>query len=517
MNSLVKGINLLAGALSIGTHGLNAQSSESIRPNILFIIADDMSFPHTGAYGCNWVNTPAFDRVAREGILFTNAYTSNAKSAPSRASILTGQYSWQLEEAANHIGYWPENKFPTFMETLAENGYRAAFTGKGWLPGNSRQRMLTGKPYQEKKLTPPTKSISNVDYSGNFIEFLNETPKSTPWVFWYGSHEPHRAYEYGSGVSKSGKKLSDIEKVPTFWPDNDVVRNDILDYALEIEYFDKHVESIIKELEERGLFKNTLIVITSDNGMPFPRSKGMQYEYSNHMPLAVIWPAGIANPGRVFNEYINFVDFAPTFLKIANINNHNMHPIGKDMTDIFIDKPDKDRSYILLGQERHDYGRPMNQGFPIRSIIENGYLYIYNFKPELWPAGNPETGYLNTDGSPTKTEILILRREGKDTHLWEMAFGKKPQEELYKISVDPECLINLALNPIFDDLKNEMKKKLFNDLCNQKDPRVLGKGSIFDQYPFMDEMSHNFYERFMNGEIKEYQTGWVNESDYEKE
>ena len=516
MDSTIKKINLFAGALTLGICGSCVQSSESNRPNILFIIADDMSFPHAGAYGCTWVNTPVFDRVAREGILFTNAYTSNAKSAPSRASILTGQYSWQLEEAANHIGFWPEGKFPTFVETLADNGYRVAFTGKGWAPGDPGKRRLTGTPYQEKRLTPPTKHISNIDYPANFKEFLNDVPGSTPWMFWFGSHEPHRAYEFGTGVSKGGKELSDVDKVPAFWPDNEVVRNDMLDYAFEVEYFDRQIGMMIKELEERGLFNNTLIVITSDNGMPFPRSKGLQYEYSNHMPLAIVWPDGITDPGRTFDEYINFVDIAPTFLKIAGVKKHDMQPSGKEMIDIFQNVPDKDRSYTLLGQERHDYGRPMNQGYPIRSIMEGGYLYIYNFKPDLWPAGNPETGYLNTDGSPTKTEILNLRREGKDMRYWNMSFGKNPQEELYWIAMDPECLINLAANPLFYNLRKEMNEKLFDNLREQKDPRVSGEGDIFDKYPFMDEKNHNFYERFMNGEIKDYQTGWVNRSDYEE-
>ena len=104
------------------------------RPNILFAIADDWSFGHAGAYGCEWIKTPAFDRVAREGILFNRAYTPNAKCAPSRAIILTGRNSWQLEEAANHQNIFPA-KFKGWMEVLTENGYSTGFTGKGWGPG----------------------------------------------------------------------------------------------------------------------------------------------------------------------------------------------------------------------------------------------------------------------------------------------------------------------------------------------------------------------------------------------
>lgn len=123
--------------LLIGVGCKSRGQSEKVtfkKPNILIAIADDVSFPHMGAYGCKWVSTPAFDRVAREGIRFDNFYTPNAKCAPSRAALLTGRNSWQLEEAANHIGFWPENKYATFFEVMAENGYVAGFTGKGSLP-----------------------------------------------------------------------------------------------------------------------------------------------------------------------------------------------------------------------------------------------------------------------------------------------------------------------------------------------------------------------------------------------
>ena len=105
------------------------------RPNILFCIADDAAWLHFGAYGCGWVSTPIFDSVAARGILFENCYTPNAKSAPSRASLLTGRYSWQLGEAGNHICHFPED-IKVFTEALEEAGYDVAFTGKGWAPGN---------------------------------------------------------------------------------------------------------------------------------------------------------------------------------------------------------------------------------------------------------------------------------------------------------------------------------------------------------------------------------------------
>lgn len=514
---------LFSGAIPLTTYNAQAGMQETSRPNILIVVADDMSFPHAGAYGCSWIKTPAFDRVAKEGILFNNAYTTNAKSAPSRACLLTGRYSWQLEEAANHIGIWPENKFPTIFETLSANGYIAAYTGKGWEPGDpgmkdGKNRQLTGLPYQKKHLKPPTKGIASIDYAANLADFLNEMPgNDSPWIFWYGAREPHRPFEYGTGKSLGGKSTEEIERLPAFFPDNVVVRNDLLDYALEIEHFDMHLEHMLSLLEKKGQLSNTIVIVTSDNGMAFPRCKGLQYEYSNHVPLAIMWQQGIVNPGRNEDAYISFVDIVPTLLQIAKVDQCEMNPSGKSMTDIFNNKSKEDRSYILLGQERHDYGRPMNQGYPIRSIVMDGFIYIHNFKPDLWPAGNPETGYLNTDGSPTKTEILNLRRDGRDTYFWNLSFGKHSREELYHIETDPDCLINLAASPLYFERKKRMKSILFSELIKQKDPRILNNGDIFDKYPFMDQSSYYFYERYMNGEVDEYQTDWVNPSDYEKD
>ena len=503
--------------------GKERNRNEQQRPNILFCIADDASFQHFSAYGCKWVSTPGFDRIAGEGILFNNAYTPNAKSAPSRACIITGRNSWQLEEAANHISNFPA-RFRSFIEVLNENGYFSGYTAKGWAPGNpgiinGKIRELTGKPFNGRTTVPPTNGINKSDYAANFFDFLDQKPEDSPWFFWYGSTEPHRRYQYGSGVSVGGKYTDQIEKVPGFWPDNDTVRNDMLDYAFEIEYFDSQLVKMINELENRGELNNTLVVVTSDNGMPFPRCKGLQYEFSNHMPLAIMWKSGIRQPGRISEDYISFIDFAPTFLELAGVewNESGMaQSPGKSLTDIFgNDAKLNNRSYILLGQERHDYGRPLNQGYPIRSIIKDGYLYQVNFKPDLWPAGNPETGYLNTDGSPTKTFILNQRRKGTDVSYWNKCFGKHPEEELYNLKVDPECLVNLVTISAYQKLKEDLKAILMDDLTVQQDPRVTGNGDLFDSYPFNDPENWNFYERYINGEIKEYKTGWVDPGDYE--
>lgn len=517
---------LLALMVSCKTTSSKAEQKQTAkqekkRPNILFAMADDASWKHFGAYGCDWVNTPTFDRVAEEGILFMNAYTPNAKCAPSRSIILTGRNSWQLEEAANHCPDFPA-KFKTYAEALGENGYWTGSTAKGWAPGNpgeinGKKRELTGPMFNEFTTKPPAKWISKNDYAKNFDAFLDARPDDQPFCFWFGSKEPHRKYEFQAGMKKGGKTTDEIDEVPPFWPDVDSVRQDMLDYAFELEYFDLHLQKMLKKLEELGELDNTIVIITADNGMPFPRIKGQVYEYSNHLPLAIMWPDGIKNPGRKVDDIVNFLDFTPTYLELAGLTTEQvgMQPVsGNSLTDIFFSEKGgqvtPSRDFVLVGKERHDVGRPDDQGYPVRGILRGDYLYLKNFKPERWPKGNPEMGYPNCDGGPTKTYILDTRRKKGQTEFWQMNFGKRPGEEMYNIKEDPYCMNNLAADPKMVDLKQKMNIEMTAKLTAQKDPRILGNGDIFDAYEYSGRVK-NLYERVTNGE--DVPTHWISKTD----
>lgn len=513
---------VLAFSLSAIGVTANAQPARPQRPNILLAIADDWSFGHASAYGCKWTKTPGFDRVAREGLLFMRAYTPNAKCAPSRACLLTGRNSWQLEEACNHICFFP-TKFKTYAEALAEHGYFVGKTTKGWGPGVANDdagqpRQMAGQGFERRKAEPPAKGISNSDYAGNFADFLSAVPAGTSWCFWYGSVEPHRGYEFGSGVAKGGKQLSDIERVPGYWPDNETIRNDMLDYGFEIEHFDRHLVKMLALMEERGQLDNTLVVVTSDHGMPFPRAKGNAYEASNHVPLAIMWKGRIEQPGRVVGDYVSFVDLAPTLIEAAGLawNDTGLQTTaGRSLSDIFRSQPSgaPARDHVLIGQERHDIGRPHDWGYPIRGIVKNDMLYLHNFEPARWPACNPETGYLNCDGSPTKSVVLDGRTKSMQGQLlWQLCFGKRPSEELYDVKRDPDCLHNLASDPQHQSLKKQLHDQLITELKAQDDPRMFGRGGVFEAFPYADAGLRNFYDRYLAGE--KLTAGWVNASDF---
>ncbi len=504
--------------------------SADATPNILFAIADDWG-AHAGAYGTPWVKTPGFDRIAKEGALFTHAYTPVAKCAPSRAIVLTGRHAWQLEEAGNHMSVFPP-KFKSWPEVLMEQGWHMGITGKGWGPGiandaQGKPRKITGIPFSKRKAEPPTSGISKNDYAGNFVDFLDAAPAGKPWCFWYGSTEPHRDYEFQSGVKKGGKKLSDIDRVPAYLPDVETVRHDMLDYAYEIEHVDRHLVRMLEELEKRGLLANTMVIVTADHGMPFPRGKGYAYPDSNRVPLAIRWPDSAAyakgKRGRVVEDYVSFVDLAPTLLELAGIpaETSGMAAItGRSWLPILASdregRVEEWRDYALVGKERTDVGRPYDWGYPIRGIVKDDYLFLRNFEPERWPAGNPETGYLDTDEGPTKSLILERGRADRSDRYWQLNFGMRPAVELYHLQDDPEAIRNLAGETEQGEVAVRLEAELRARLEEQGDPRMFGEGNVFDEYPTSNDATRNFYERFMKGELDATKAGWAAPTDFEK-
>ncbi len=496
-----------------GSMALSCKTGHSLfnkRPNILFAISDDQSWAHTGANDSKIVHTPNFDRIARQGVLFENAFCTAPQCSPSRASILTGRYIWQLEEAGTHSSYFPK-KFTVFTDCIENNGYFIGYTGKPWGPGNWKdagwRRNPVGPEYNRHRLDPPFSGITGIDYANNFKAFLSEKPQGSPFFFWFGCREPHRHYEKGSGI-ETGKKVQDV-KIPSFLPDNKTIRSDILDYAVEIDWFDQQLGQMIDMLESRGELDNTIIVVTSDNGMPFPHAKANMYEYGTHMPLAICWPGQI--PGnRTIKDMVGFIDFAPTFLELAGIT-PPAEMTGSSLLPCLACKKvgiiDPKRDHILSGRERHTHARPDNVGYPCRSIRTRQYLYIHNYKPKRWPAGNPpppdlqhETltadfkpinkGYNDIDGSPSKDYILTHQHDPENAHYFKLACARRPEEELYDIKSDPGCIVNLANKDEFQSIKNDLRKNLDNALFEQGDPRLHGNGDIFESYPRFGRMRH---------------------------
>jgi N-sulfoglucosamine sulfohydrolase len=484
---------------SCGTEG-KTEKETFRQPNILFAISDDQSYPHTSAYGSRMVNTPAFDRVAKEGILFNNAFVASPGCAPSRAALLTGLNTWQIEEAGTHASSFPV-KYKVYPDLLEEAGYFIGFTRKGWAPGDwevsGRTRNPAGVPFSELELDPPFTGIARTDYAANFREFLDARPTDKPFYFWYGCSEPHRVYEKGSGLD-SGKRLEDAE-VPDYLPDTDEIRSDLLDYAVEVEWFDLHLAKMIAMLEQAGELENTIIIVTSDNGMPFPRAKANLYEDGIHVPLAIRWGNNVKG-GRVVDDLVNLIDLTPTFLELAGIEGEALEILeGKSLMNILRSDQqgivDETRNAVFSARERHSSSRWNNLGYPARSLRTHDFLYIRNFAPDRWPAGDPQEllpdgtlapmhhAYYDIDACPTQDFLVENHDHPEYGKYLQWAVAKRPAEEIFDIINDPYCLNNLAADPIYQAELLYHRKILDGYLMKTNDPRVTENGDIFETYP----------------------------------
>ena len=494
-------------------------AEETIRPNILFVISDDQSYPHTSFAGCTFVNTPNFDRVAHEGIYFANAYAASPGCARSRSALVTGRHHWQNEQSGQHFSSWLK-KYVPFVDELEANGYVLGKTGKGvipfryarnekdslWRMGNAAGPNFDFVNYTDEDDERTTTGIRDLNYAENFKIFMDSIRGDKPFFYWFGAYEPHRVYEAGSW-RRLGKKLEDVQ-VPDFFPDTKEIRGDLLDYAVEIEWFDLHLGRMLAYLEEIDELDNTIVIVTADNGMPFPRAKSNSYDYGVHVPMAIRYPKEIP-AGKVCETPVGFIDIAPTLFEVTGISPSQMMPItGRSIWSMITElKEDKDRA-VFSGRERHSSSRYNNLGYPQRAVRKGDYLFIWNMKPKRWPAGAPQkydkndtTKILNMysldedgnylkdgifndiDNSPTKT-YLIENHNNKDIRpFFELAVSKRPEYELYNVVTDRACINNLSGNDNYRLIEEELKTLLEKELRQTSDPRVVGPNKeIFDSY-----------------------------------
>ncbi len=454
-------------------------------PNILFAIADDWGFPHASAYGDPVVETPSFDRIASEGALAHDAYVSSPSCTPSRGAILTGQWHWRLEGAANLWSVFPD-RFETYQELLRAAGYRTGMTGKGWGPGRTETegRELAGRRFE------------------SFETFLAGLGEAQPFAFWLGTSDPHRPFRPGSG-EESGMDLDAI-RLPAAFPDHPDTRGDVADYHWEVQRFDALVGDALRLLDEQGLAETTIVVMTSDHGMPFPRCKSNLYDCGSRVPLAIRWPERL-EAGVEIDAFVSLTDLAPTFLEAAALPRPEamtgrslvaLLEAGNDEAAVETVVEVDGRDFVLTGKERHVPAQeaPDVGGYPGRAIRTHDFLYIRNFRPDRWPNGTPNheqaaysgAWYADTDNGPTKTYMIEHRdRDAEHRRLYDLSFAKRPAVELYDLRSDPDQQVNVAGDPEYEATRDELGERLMERLRATGDPRATGDGDVFDQYPYL--------------------------------
>ena len=457
-------------ALLEEVRGPRAQPAAARRPNIVVAIADDWSFPHASIYGDRTVRTPNFDRVAREGARFTHAFVASPSCTPSRAALLTGQAVHRLEEGGNLWGFLPK-AHAAYPDLLEAAGYIVGFSGKGWGPGRfepgGRARNPAGAQFK------------------SFDAFLEQRPKDRPFSFWLGSSDPHRPYEPGSGAT-SGLQAASVE-IPKFLPDTSGVRNDLLDYYFEVQRFDRDLGLLIAALERAGELDNTILIVTSDNGMPFPRAKANVYDAGARVPLAIRWP-GVAPAGAVIDAFVSLPDLAPTLLESAGLP-----PLegmtGRSLRPLLRGETQSGRDHVFIERERHANVRRGDLSYPVRAIRTKDYLYIRNFRPDRWPAGDPEQyvavgPFGDIDGGPAKSLLLDRRTDPAIAPFFQLATAKRPAEELYDLRRDPHQVKNVAGARDHRTAQRRLREELDRWLRATGDPRAAADDDRWDRFPY---------------------------------
>lgn len=507
--------------------------------NIVFAFADDWGryasvyAEYEGPDSVNHlISTPNFDRVAKEGVLFTNAFVPAPSCTPCRSSILTGQYFWQTGLGAILVGaVWDEN-IPSYPLELEKAGYHIGQTYKVWAPGKTfnapyggerTSYVKAGKNFNQfsHKASNRAKEIGVEaakeellnEVRINFDSFLDSCPPDKPFCYWWGPTNTHRTWEQGSGKALWGLDPDDLKgRLPKFLPDVHEVREDFCDYLGECQAVDAGLGVILDRLEKIGELDNTLVVVSGDHGIPgMPRAKCNLYDIGCQVALAMRWPGHI-KPGRVVDDFINLMDLGPTFMEAAGehipdtMSGKSLLPVMKSDKNGRIDP---ERSFVVTGRERHVHiAREGGLPYPQRAIRTEDFLYIINFAPERWPMGDPEglddpdtdppayeelqwdtfTAYPDLDASPTKAWMIYNRNQENIKPLFKLGFGKRPHEELYNLRNDEFYMKNLADDPEYTEIKNKLNEKLMDILYEEEDPRVVEKPCRFEHPPYAGEL-----------------------------
>jgi arylsulfatase A-like enzyme len=514
---------LVSSAVAIG---------DDKRPNIVFAFADDwgrIASAYAKLDGPGTINdvvqTPNFDRVAREGVLFRQAFVSAPSCTPCRSALLSGQHFWRTGRGAILVGAVWDGSNAAFPLMLRDAGYHIGETYKVWSPGtpadapygapkhsyekaggrfnqfsqNVTKMVADGRPVEAAKQTLYDEVLAN------FNAFLADRKSEQPFCYWFGPTNVHRKWINGSGNALWGIDPDALEgRMPPFLADVPEVREDVADYFGEVQAFDAALGVLLERLEEIGELDNTLVVVSGDHGPPgFPHGKCNLYDFGSSVSLAMRW--GSAKRGRVVDDLVSLTDLAPTFLELGGVA-VPASMTGRSLVGVLKSEKsgqvDPQRTAVFIGRERHvENARADFMPYPQRAIRTHEHLYIINFKPDRWPLGDPyrldgtdpptseelteetRVTFADEDAGPAKAWLVGRRNDPKWKSLFDLAYAKRPREELYDLKSDPHQVKNVAADPRYTAVRAELERRLIDELRRTGDPRVVDDGRFFETPP----------------------------------
>ena len=404
------------------------------RPNFILWISDDVSLSDIGPYGNEFVSTPVLDRLAKEGLVFDNAYLTTSSCSPTRTSLITGRYPHNTGSSELHLPL-PDGHF-LFPEALKEAGYYTLLSGKNHMGGNVNS------------------AFSEIDdgegpsYAANWVELLQNRPEDQPFFFWAATHDAHRPWQIND---KAPTYDSSDVPVPPYLVDGPRTRKDLAGYYHEVSRTDHYMGQMVEELRRQGIADNTYVIYISDNGRPFPRDKTRLYDSGIKTPM-IIWKAGDGVPDARVESMVSLIDLPPTILELAEVD-RSPRLQGVSMMPILDDPEARIRDFVFAEQNWHVFQAH------VRMVREGSWVYMRNAWPHrrlLSREAAPNPGRF-----PAAHELWDAHEAGELTPQQRDIFLKpRPREELYHVGQDPHQLHNVADDPKYEPVLRRLRTAL---------------------------------------------------------
>ncbi|MGV3538866.1 MAG: sulfatase [Rufibacter sp.] len=463
---------LLFAALLQGTFafGQTKDNTSGKQPNILLILADDLTFRDIEPYGNTQVKTPNLARLAKEGVSVDNMYTATAMCAPARQQLYTGIFPVRNGAFPNHSQVYPGTK--SVAHHLQALGYNTGFLGKKhYGPSESFPwEYLGGRDHDDG---------TGMDIDLSKAQDYMKSVKEKPFFLVVASNQPHGPLNRGNAAAYPPSKI----KVPADMVDTKETRAQLSKYYAEITYLDSLVGVCLNMIDQEGLKNNTVVMFASEHGSGFPFAKWTTYDSGLKAAFIVRWP-GQVKPGTRTNAMMQYADVVPTLVDIAGgnpatVNTGNKDANGKTGFDglsfkqVLLGKTDKHRDFV--------YGvhttRGIIQGsdsYPIRSARSGKYLYVQNLNHQEKFQNVATKGKLIESWSQTGSPADAQRAQ---------KYVSRPAEELYDVEKDPYQLTNLAGNASLKKVQDNLRTQLAAFMKQQGDQGVATEMKALTRQP----------------------------------
>ena len=440
-------VGLVAGFVS-------AETGSAPPPNILLITTDDQG-QQAGCYGDRLAMTPNLDKLAKEGVLFTSAYVTQASCSSSRSSILTGLYPHQnghIGLAGHHPEYALKPGIPTLPAFLKEAGYYNGIIGKQHVnPGpNEIPFDFEWARYGNPVVTRDVRRVA--DKAKEFLQGAG----GRPFFLYVNYFDPHRPFDATAnqckGLPEHPYGPDDVVPFAYLGLDGEPVRKEVAAYYNCVRRMDTGLGMLFDELRSAGQLENTVIIFLGDHGVPFIRAKTTCYEAGEEVPFIVKWP-GAGQPGLRCSDFISSVDIMPTILDAAGV--HCPKVAGHSLRDVVQGRTPPDWRKLLFAEytshaETHFY--------PRRSVRDGHFKLIHNLD---YTHPNPITQIGLTDPK-FLTHSKMKRSYETNAH--------PPEWELYDLKKDPHETVNQADNPEYAERLKKLQDALMDWRVETDDP-----------------------------------------------